>query len=143
MGFIFFKKLQAEGLQLYQGSYSQEVFPKIFPQIYCYLSILLNILGNFISQENLSMAAANRCKVFQVFISPKITYSGMDSSVRENLRHFASIGSIIKMESFEKKKHNVKRVLIRNYSAAHFSRIRTEYGEIPECRKMREKCGPE
>ena len=55
--------------------FSQEVFSKIFPQIYCYLSIFLNILGNFISQENLSVAAANRCKVFQVFIFPKIPYS--------------------------------------------------------------------
>ena len=41
----------------------------------------------------------------------------------------------------------VRSVPIRSFSGAHFSRIRTEYGDFlriqSECGKMREKCGPE
>ena len=37
-----------------------------------FFSTFLNTVGKFISQENLLVAAANSCKVFQIFIPKKV-----------------------------------------------------------------------
>ena len=79
--FFFFDKMKAGCLQLYQKRIPQQVLFKVFAQICCYLSKFCYILGKFISQKNLLVVVANRCKVFKISIPTKIIYTGPDLKV--------------------------------------------------------------
>ena len=70
----FSTKLQIEGLQLYQKNTPLSIF-KGFPRIYN-ISIFFVISGTSISQNTFQLPLLTVVKVFKIFISTKIIYSG-------------------------------------------------------------------
>ena len=66
-------------------------FSKIFAHICSFLQRVSRNFTNFCFQENLLVAAANRCKVLKIFISINVTVyiQGRKTTVWENLRCFA------------------------------------------------------
>ena len=94
---IFLKILQVEGLQLYQKYASLQIFSKSFAQICSYLQGVSRNFINLCFPENLLVAAASRCKVFNIFSSIKVTeyMQAVDYGLRKHKKLNVLNGNLI------------------------------------------------